>query len=302
MSIAICSCNKEELPENDKNQEEYIDSITFPDPIIIGQENKGCVVNIIFLAEGFKNSEMTEFKDLCDIAKQAILDMEPFTSASNSLNFYRVDSRSITSGIKTKQYTSICNGTTGINTYSQTPWAVFGNKVGIDRLVGMEPEQRDKLEELFGNYATGDYTYTIIIANTTKYYGGAEFPGFPEYNTILHPKVSNLIVSKNDSGDNFKFLVRHEFGHSFGNLDDEYEDEGSACAIEELLELLPQTPKLNVLTYNPGSWFEGARYMPTGYWREWENSIMRTDYSSTTFSPKQREIVNHRLVEAIGCP
>jgi len=56
------------------------------------------------------------------------------------------------------------------------------------------------------------------------------------------------------------------------------------------------------LTYNPNTWFEGAKFVSTGYWREWDNSIMRDDYYSTTFSPKQREIVNQRLVDAIGCP
>ena len=301
MSFVIYSCNNDDLPEYIEIPKTPVE-LLIPNPVIIGEENEGCVANIIFLAEGFTDSEMNEFINLCAIAKQAILDMEPFNSASNSLNFYRVNSPSITSGIKTKQYTSVCNGTTGINTTSQTPWAVFGNNLGLERLPGMEPEQRNKLEELFGNYATGDYVYTIIIANTMSYYGGAEFPGVTDYNTIIEPKVSNMIVSKYDSDDGFKFLVRHEFGHSFGNLDDEYEDILSDCAMKELLGAFPETPKLNVLTYNPGSWFEGARYVPTGYWREWENSIMRSDYYSTTFSPKQREVVNQRLVDAIGCP
>lgn len=301
LSFAVYSCNNDDLPEYVKIPEVPVNTI-IPSPVIIGQENKGCVVNIIFLAEGFTDSEMNEFINLCAIAKQAILDMEPFTSASNSLNFYRVNSPSITSGIKTKQYMSVCNGTTGITTSSQTPWSVFGNKVGLERFAGMEPDQRNMLEELYGNYATGDYVYTIIIANTISYYGGAEFPGVTEYNTIIDPKVSNMIVSKFDSNDGFKYLVRHEFGHSFGNLDDEYEDAESACAMQEQSGALPETPKLNVLTYNPGSWFEGARYVPTGYWREWEDSIMRSDYYSTTFSPKQREVVSQRLIEAIGCP
>jgi len=87
MSFTIFSCNNDDDPD----KEVCIDS-TIPCPVIIGQENKGCVVNIIFLAEGFTDSEMTEFMTLCDITKQAILDMEPFTSAANSLNFYRENS------------------------------------------------------------------------------------------------------------------------------------------------------------------------------------------------------------------
>lgn len=247
--FAICSCDKDGLPEDEESREDCIDT-TIPCPVIIGQEKTGCVANIIFLAEGFTDSEMTEFKNLCDIAKKVILDMEPFASATNSLNFYRVDSPSITSGIKTKQFTSTCNGTTGINTSSSTPWSVFGNRVGIQYYAGMEPLKRNSLEQLFGKYATGDYVYTIIIANTTDYYGGAEFPGVTEYNTILEPKVSNMIVSKHDSGDMFKFLIRHEFGHSFGNMDDEYEDLATNCAIGNESWYLPPTPKLNVLAYN----------------------------------------------------
>lgn len=277
-----------------------IDS-SIPCPVIIGQENTGCVANIIFLAEGFKDSEMAEFKILCDIAKQSILDMEPFASVSNSLNFYRVESPSITSGIKTKQFSGTCNGTTGINTFSETPWSVFANRVGISYYAGMEPEKRKSLEELYGGYATGDFAYTIIIANTTEYYGGAEFPGVTEYNTIINPKVSNMIVSKNDSREIFKFLIRHEFGHSFGNMDDEYVDLVTNCSIGYESWFLPEIPKQNILTYNPNSWFEGARYVPTGYWREWENSIMRNDHLSTTLSPTQRTIVKQRLVDAIGC-
>lgn len=301
MLFPFSSCVNDDLPIEEVIKGVCTDS-TIPCPVIIGQENTGCTANIIFLAEGFTDSEMSEFKNLCNMAKQAILDMEPFASATNSLNFYRVDSPSNTSGIKSKQFTGTCNGTTGTNTSSNTPWSVFSNRVGLQHYTGMESLKRDSLEELYGDYATGDYAYTIIIANTTGYYGGAEFPGVTEYNTIVNPKVSNLIVSKNDSGDIFKFLIRHEFGHSFGNLDDEYTDFSSECAISnDESWYLPQTPKLNVLTYNPNNWYEGARYVPTGYWREWENSLMRSDFYSTEFSPIQKTIIKQRLEEAIGC-
>jgi hypothetical protein len=301
MSFVLWSCNEDDFSEVELVPE-VPDELTIFDPVIIGEENIGCVANIIFLAEGFTDSEMNEFVNLCNIAKQAILDMEPFASSESSLNFYRVESPSITSGIKTIQYTSECNGTTGINTTSNTPWSVYGNRVGLPHFAGVDFQERNKIEELYGVYATGDYAYTIIIANTTDYVAGAEFPGFPVDRTIVQTKVSNMIVSKHDGGDIFKYLVRHEFGHSFGNLEDEYVDENSACLLKELDDgSFSETPRGNVLTYNPGSWFEGAKYLPTGYWREWEDSIMRSDYYATTFSPIQREIVTQRLMEAIGC-
>lgn len=297
--FAIYSCNKDDTPQNEISQE----LPEIPEPVIIGEENKGCVANIIFLAEGFRNSEMAEFKNLCNIAKQTILELEPFASSTNNLNFYRVDSPSITSGIGSRKFTSVCNETTGVDKSTISPWSVFSNRIGLQRYAGMDSSNRDSLEEFYGEYAKGDYAYTIIIVNTTGDYAGAELPGVTEYNTITDPKISNMIVSKNDSDNRFKYLIRHEFGHSFGNLDDEYEDSSSNCAINNYEGWSISTiPKENVLTYNPGGWFEGARYTSTGYWREWENSIMRNDYFSTTFSPIQESIIKKRLAIAIGCP
>lgn len=296
----ICSCSNNRLNEEDTSREACLDS-EIPCPVIMGEKNEACVANIIFLAEGFTEDELEEFMELSEMAKNTILEMEPFASTSDKLNFYRVESPSETSGIKSIQYTSECNGTTGTHTFSDTPWGVFSNKNGLTRFLGMEMSKRMRLEELFGNYATGDYAYTIIIANSKNYYGAAEFPGDPEYKMANEPKVSNMMISKYDSGKIFKYLLRHEFGHSFGNMDDEYVDVASLCALSEQGSFLESPHKLNVRTFNPGSWFEGARYVPTGYWREWENSIMRTAYFSTEFSPVQHEILRNRLKEAIGC-
>ena len=300
--LSIYSCADDDFPRDEEiSREPCLDS-EIPCPEIIGEKNKGCVANIIILAEGFTNEEMPEFKDLSEITKQAILEMEPFTSASANLNFYRVESTSVTSGIKSIQYTSECNGTTGTNTTSETPWGVFSNKDGLERFLGMENSKRESLENLYGYYATNDYAYTIIIANSNRWLGGAEFPGLAEYDMAEEPKVSNMIISKHDGGKYFKYLVRHEFGHSFGDMDDEYVDLTALCALKEQEWFLNSTPKQNVLTYNPGTWYEGARYLPDGYWREWENSIMRTDYLASEFSPIQKTIVQGRLNEAIGCP
>jgi len=311
MVAILFSCNKESISETEQFQEAIttdstteldLRAPTFPDPIIIGDENTGCVANIIFLAEGFTESQMSEFRDLCDIAKQAILDVAPYSYVTDHLNFYRVESPSRTSGIRSIAFTSRCGTPTGSNTSSRTAWSVYSNRVGLERYVGMKSAMRDYLEDLYGGYATGDYAYTIIIANTTEYFGGAEFPGVTEYNTIANPKVSNMIVSKYLSGAYFKFLVRHEFGHSFGNMDDEYIDPDTNCAINSYEPwFLPPTPKLNIRTYASSGWVEGGRYVPTGYWREWENSIMNNDYFSTTLSPIQEAIVKKRLSVAIGC-
>ncbi|GAA4324827.1 hypothetical protein GCM10023115_41430 [Pontixanthobacter gangjinensis] len=264
--LSVCSCEDEIVP-NLKPIEPQVEACLeydIPCPEIMHEKNEGCVANIIFLAEGFTEAEIPEFENLSQIAMEAIMEMEPFKSASENLNFYRVNSISATTGISSKAYTSTCNGTTGTDSFSDTPWAVYSNKLGLKRLLGMDREKRDSLEELFGNYAIGDYVYTIIIANTTGYFGGSEFPGVTEYNTIEDPKVSNMIVSKYKSGEIFKYLIRHEFGHSFGNLDDEYVDSLANCTLEEMQSYFLETPKLNVLTYNPGGWYEGARYLPTG--------------------------------------
>lgn len=273
-----------------------------PAPEIIGDFNSGCVANVLILAEGFTPAQMGEFKILAARAKQAILDMEPFTTYTDRINFYRVDSPSEVSGINTQQFDSDCNGVTGTEDFDSTAWGVFGNRVGLQYYAAMKPKARELLEDLYGGYAT-DYAYTIIIVNTTDYYGGAEFPGVTQNNTIANPRVSNMIVSKYDSGDIFKFLVRHEFGHSFGNMDDEYVDALTFCAIKTYEPwYLPPTPKLNIRTSDPGGWYEGARYVPEDYWRQWNNSIMRNDYFATVFAPRQASVVKRRLARATYCP
>jgi hypothetical protein len=296
----LASCSDDELPKEELVVEPCLNS-EIPCPIIIGEKNEGCIVNIIFIAEGFTEEELPEFRNLSDTAKSAILDMEPFASSAQNLNFYRVESPSKSSGISSIQYTSECNGTTGTNLYKDTPWGVHKNKDGLERFLGMDESKRDSLETLFGYYATGDYAYTIIIANSSEYLGGAEFPGLVEHNLNNTPKVSNMIISKHQGGDIFKYLVRHEFGHSFGDLDDEYVDPTALCSLKEREWFLNSTIKENILTYNPGTWYEGERYVPTGYWREWQNSIMRTGYFETEFSPIQTMIVEKRLETAIGC-
>lgn len=306
MLSIVFSCSKEDVQESENLQADLIANQNrapeYPEPEIMDEFNSGCVANIIFLAEGFRKSEMSEFKELTDIAKQAILDMVPFSSVTNHLNFYRVYSASETSGVGERKFESGCNGITGDDYAPATAWGVFTNRVGMSHYAGTKSEVRAYIDDLYSVYATGDYAYTIIIANSTAYFGGAEFPGVTEHNDIENPKVSNMIVSKYDSGDIFKFLVRHEFGHSFGNMDDEYVHGLTDCVISHYEPwFLPPTPKWNLRLSDPGGWFEGARYVPTGYWRQWENSIMRDDYYTTTFSPVQANIVKKRLSIAIEC-
>lgn len=302
----ILSCSKETVQENENLQTDLITEQNrapeYPEPEIMDEFNEGCVANIIFLAEGFRDSEMGEFKELSAMAKQAILDMVPFSYVTHHLNFYRVYSASYESEIGSIKFESGCNGITGDDIFYETAWKINTNRVGMSHYAGTKPEVRHIIDELYGGYATGDYAYTIIIANSTDYFGGAEFPGVTEHNNIENPRVSNMIVSKYDSGDIFKFLVRHEFGHSFGNMDDEYEHELTDCTINHYEPwFLPPTPKWNLRLSDPGGWVLGGRYIGDTYWRQWENSIMRDDYYTTTFSPVQADIVKKRLSIAIEC-
>jgi len=302
----IFSCSKENAQESETLQADLITEQNkapeYPEPEIMDEFNSGCVANIIFLAEGFRESEMAEFKALADIAKQSILDMEPFSSVTNHLNFYRVDSPSHESGVSSIKFDNDCDSDPGDEEYVDTAWAVHSNRIGLTRYLGLKPEVRHYIDDLYGGYATGDFAYTVIIVNSTQYLGGAEFPGVTEHNDIENPRVSNMIISKYDSGDIFKFLVRHEFGHSFGDLADEYVDEDTYCAIHNFEHwFLPPVPRLNLRLSNPGGWFEGGRYVPTGIWRQWDNSIMNSDYYANEYAPIQQDIIKKRLSIAIEC-
>ncbi|MCB0463514.1 MAG: M64 family metallopeptidase [Flavobacteriaceae bacterium] len=288
-------------------------------PVLMHTENVECHFRVLIIAEGFKDTEMSTFDTYADKAMDAILDIEPFDSNSSKINFYKVSSESVDSGIATRAAVDVCEDCEDIvdpgGNYNQlyevtkdTHWDCAFNRANSSYYLGMSLTKRQKLEDDYGDFAGGNRVFAIIICNTTSWGGGAEFPGLCEHTSITNPKVSVAIINKVTPDAHFNFLVTHEFGHSFGDLDDEYfEDAEIACAIEEHENFLwVYANRLNVKDTNPGGWYAGARYV-SSKWRATDNDLMRGKYVSGAYpvgfdSPNESLVQDRIDDEAVLCP
>lgn len=269
-----------------------------PSPIAMGTENLGCHTKFVFVAEGFKSTEMSTFDTYASDAKDAILALEPFASNTTKINFYKVQSVSTDSGIST--ITHPVNPTTPVT--KNTAWGVFKNRMGSLYYLGMTSAKRDDLEDEFGSMSGGNKVFIIIIANEGTYSGGAEFVNLTQYDDTDY-NTAVCIVGKGTNSSEFDFLVVHEFGHSFGDLDDEYEDSWFATNAPTYESGTWNYPnRLNIKDTDPGNWVQGGRYVATGKWRSSTDCLMRSSNPSA-FSTRNQGLLQDRIdAESSSCP
>lgn len=308
---ALTSCSKDDGTEIVSEQSIFSPSAP-PPPAGLNLEvinpsgvtsNLGAT-NIIIVGDGFLESDRSEFNALTIRARDAIANMYPFSSRLSDVKFWRetrLNSSQSGYSIKpdvTLQERQLCDSTAGaiLALNKNTDFGAFTYRAGMSYYMGVSRAGRTLIENRYSYLKQGDYAYVIVISNNPNYGAGAEFPGFTQFFETDYD-TSVCIVSKEDYY--FEFLVRHEFGHSFGNLDDEYFGTGSLCPIathETPFYNLPN--KLNIKDADPGGWFLGGRYETSGKYRETNNSLMRQNYGATQFTTRNGNIVNDRLDDA----
>lgn len=153
--------------------------------------SKECI-DIVIVAEGYTQDEMEVFLKDARIACDEIFLYEPFAKHKKRFNVVAVMPKSADSGVSVPQNNEWRK--TAINSNFMTfysPRYLTTNSVHLvhDNLIGI------------------DYEHIIILANTDTYGGGGIYNSYT-LTTAHHPQ--------------FKPVVVHEFGHSFGALADEY--------------------------------------------------------------------------------
>jgi hypothetical protein len=130
------------------------------------------------------------------------------------------------------------------------------------------------------------FTVTTILAPT-----GATIPivfvadGFKSSQISTFPDRMSICIVGN--GDDMTDVAIHEFGHSFGDLDDEYLDSVYAAnAPTYEPDVWYYGNRLNVRDANPGGWYQGARYVTTKY-RATDDDLMKNIYASGFGSPNE---------------
>ena len=154
--------------------------------------NEEQCIDVAILAEGYTTSEMETFYKDAAIACEALFSHEPFQSMKNRFNIVAVASPSADSGVSAPK---------------QGAWkhTAFGSH--FDTFYSDRYLTTSRVKAINDALAGIPYEHIIILANTEQYGGGGIYNAFT-LTTAHHP--------------NFRPVVVHEFGHSFGGLADEY--------------------------------------------------------------------------------
>ena len=247
-------------------------------------------IDIAIVAEGYTAEEMDLFLKDARTACDEIFRYEPFSKHKNRFNVVAVMTESTDSGVSVPQDNEW--RTTAINSNFMTfysPRYLTTNSVHLthDNLAGIA------------------YEHLIILANTDTYGGGGIYNSYT-LTTAHHPQ--------------FKPVVVHEFGHSFGALADEYfYDEPDHTAGTYKLDYEPWEQNITSLVDFDSKWadmvknkqeipteptekreknytvgvYEGGGYMTKGMYRPAVVCRMR-DNEATQFCP-----VCQRAIERI---
>ena len=213
-------------------------------------------IHIAFVAEGYQQHEMNTFLADCRIAIDALFQHEPFKHLQNRFNIVAVQSISIESGVSEP---------------GKGIWKNTALGAHFDTFYSARYLTTLHLKKLNDILAGTPYEHIIVLVNGERYGGGG---------------IYNSYTLTDAHGPNFRPVVVHEFGHSFGGLGDEYpygDDDPMYFADTE-----PWEPNLTTKYNFSGKWenlvnegkagfVEGGGYLTKGVWRGFENCRMLTN-------------------------
>lgn len=213
-------------------------------------------IHVAYVAEGYQQHEMGTFIKDCKIAMESLFAHEPFRQLQDRFNMVAIMSPSKESG------TSWPAKGIWKNTVLDSHFDTFYSDRYLTTL---------HLKKLHDVLAGTPYEHIIILVNTDHYGGGGIYNSY------------NLTYAH---GPQFRPVVVHEFGHSFGGLGDEYpygNDDPMYFPDTE-----PWEPNLTTKCDFNGKWenlvregkaglVEGGGYLSNGVWRGFENCRMRTN-------------------------
>lgn len=149
-------------------------------------------IDVAIVAEGYTSGEMDIFYKDARTAVEALFNHEPFTAFQDRFNIIAVAAPSADSGVSVPQK----------GLWKDTAVGSHFDTFYSDRY--LTTLRLKKLHDLLSGVP---YEHIIILANTDTYGGGGIFNSYTL--TTAHHR-------------DFRPVVVHEFGHSFGGLADEY--------------------------------------------------------------------------------
>ena len=156
-----------------------------------GGDPKECI-DVVIVAEGYTESELETFFKDAEIASESLFAHAPFSANKSKFNILAVGAVSKDSGV------SIPRLGQWKNTALSSHFSTFYSDRYLTTL---------HIKDLHDVLAGLPYEHIIILANTDEYGGGGIYNSYT-LTTAHH--------------EQFRPVVVHEFGHSFGGLADEY--------------------------------------------------------------------------------
>lgn len=242
-------------------------------------------IDVAILAEGYTPEQMDDFYRDAQTAVDAILSHEPFRSRADVFNFVAVASPSRDSGVSVplrNEWRDTAFGSHFSTFYSDRYLTTSNVKAIHDALNGIP------------------YEHIIILSNSDVYGGGG---------------IYNSYTLTDAGHKDFRPVVVHEFGHSFGGLADEYFYDTDVMSGSYPLDVEPWEPNITSLVDFSSKWqpilkkgtpvptpvadsskfpvgiYEGAGYSSKGLYRPADNCRMRTN-AHPEFCPACQRALN----------
>jgi hypothetical protein len=260
----------------------------FPLDTIRYQGNPAQTLDIVFLAEGYTEGEMEKFKQDAERMADYFLTVQPFSQYPGQINFWAVQSPSVSSGVDNPKKKH----------YKNTAFNSSFNTFGSDRYL-----TNRETWKVYDAAACAPSDQIIILNNSEKYGGG----GF--YNHYCQSTVDN---------PQSEIVAIHEFGHAFGGLADEYVGGVNYDGFYKL-DVEPWEPNITTLVDFGSKWasmvgdtvtvptprkpayrnivgvYEGGGYMAKGIYSPYMNCRMK-DNSAEGFCPVCQEALKEKIL------
>lgn len=181
-------------------------------------------VDVVILAEGYTENEMTKFLEDARRVTRYLFDEEPFKSEKSSFNVRAVLTPSDDSGTDIP----------GESIYKNTRFNATFYTFDVPRYL-----TTSDMRSIYDAAAAVPYDHIYVLVNTERYGGG----GF--YNFLSVCSSDNELT---------KEVFVHEFGHGFAGLGDEYYTSDVAYEDYYNLDIEPWEPNITTLVDFESKW------------------------------------------------
>ncbi len=181
-------------------------------------------VDLVFISEGYKASEMKKFREDAKKLADMLLAEPPYNEYRDKFNFWAVEAVSAESG------TDVPGEKIYVNTVLNSSFYTFD----LDRYLTTQD-----MKSISDYAAAVPHDNIVVLINSSRYGGGGV------YNYYSGTTVDNVLL---------RYLFIHEFGHGFAGLADEYYE--SIVSYENFypLDVEPWEPNITTLVNFDSKW------------------------------------------------